>query len=733
MKEHITLRRAIIALSAAAATIVGCIFLIMYAQRDVEEPEEEMIELPVHSAALITPKTYCSYGELMFAYIGKNNYLYDLDDESRPLIEQPADELLYASDDTVIYTVPVETDAAHYGRESMIQELQIGEKENTLYTIATVSIDPCWSSNDEVVYFIKDDNKKQLYTFEPLTSTTEAAAEFEEEITALRISSDGLLATTASGRELLYIPLSKQLTDPYCDCQGSRIIVCEQYDLILTPDGVLSYRWMGSNEVTQIADGVIVPCGYQDNEILYIRRSDGGASLCAFFVSEEQEKELAKLPDTVLPQLTVSADYAFVIDDSGVVYRLLMDTNTLSAFCQIKESVANPLISVFDYRLMVYDLAKEADATYCYSLDATMLPDENTVSALLAKQTARTQEAAADSNGYRTLEMASVGEPVSALQQALGELGYLNAAPNGIYDIETTAAVQYLQADLGLKETGVASPALQHRINAENLRRSGGYGTLSSTSTGVRVRDLQARLRTLGYLKDAVTGEIDAPTEAALLLFAQDHALDYDGGVIRSELCEALFRSDAASYQGLLALEKSDVCPAAVRLNERLKELHYLAGSVNPGFDAKTEAAVRLYQRINGLPVTGRGDAETLASLFAADAKTCPDRDAPAAIEDSASANETQVISDRQLKVIRKWLTKQFAVNHTDRQAVKRLQMQLVKLGFLQVRDVSMIYDQKTMDAVAAYQEAHQIAADGIATKATLTELFSTTIKTGSE
>ena len=211
MKKHVTLKRMIIALSAVAATVVGCIFLIMYSQREIDEspdgtPDSAAESGAAKTPALITPKSFCSCGELMFAYIGKDGYLYNLDDESKPLIEQPADELLYASDDTVIYTAPAETDGARNGRESVIQELQIGEKENTLNTIATVTIDPCWSSNDEVVYFIKDDNKKQLCTFEPLTSTTENAAEFEEEITGLRISSDGLLATTVSGKELLYIP-----------------------------------------------------------------------------------------------------------------------------------------------------------------------------------------------------------------------------------------------------------------------------------------------------------------------------------------------------------------------------------------------------------------------------------------------------------------------------------------------------------------------------------------------
>ena len=495
----------IIALSAVAATVVGCIFLIMYSQREIDEspdgtPDSAAESGAAKTPALITPKSFCSCGELMFAYIGKDGYLYNLDDESKPLIEQPADELLYASDDTVIYTAPAETDGARNGRESVIQELQIGEKENTLNTIATVTIDPCWSSNDEVVYFIKDDNKKQLCTFEPLTSTTENAAEFEEEITGLRISSDGLLATTVSGKELLYIPLSKQLTNPNYDCQGSRLIVCEQYDLILTPEGELSYRWMGSNEATKVAEHVVVPCGYQDNEILYIQKNEDGMSLCAYFVSEEQNKELAKLPENILPQLTVSADYAFVIDDGNIVYRLLLDNNQFSPFCQIKDGVKNPMISMFDYRLMVYDLSKEAGSSYCYSLDATKSPSKEEASLLEKKHTEFVDSKSGELSGFSTLEMASVGEEVSDLQQKLFEAGYLSSVPSGIFDVDTAAAVQYVQSDLGLDESGIATPELQLTLSKEKLEKRAGYRALSSTSKGIRVRDMQARLRTLGYM-----------------------------------------------------------------------------------------------------------------------------------------------------------------------------------------------------------------------------------------
>ena len=52
---------------------------------------------------------------------------------------------------------------------------------------------------------------------------------------------------------------------------------------------------------------------------------------------------------------------------------------------------------------------------------------------------------------------------------------------------------------------------------------------------------MQARLRTLGYMKDAVTGKVDKPTETALALFSKANSLDYDGGVIKADLQKLLF------------------------------------------------------------------------------------------------------------------------------------------------------------------------------------------------
>lgn len=724
MKIKLDLRKVLIASSAIVATVVGSIFLLMYSN-NMAVQNEETIDAVANNPFVITPDNLCKQGELMFAYIGENNYIYNLDGESEPLIRQPASILLYASDDTVLYVAPAEIDSNHYGRESVIQELQIGEHENYLYTIATVSVDPCWSSNDEVIYFIKDESPNQLYTFEPLTSTTEMAATFEHNVTGLRISSDGLLVSLETGAEMLYVPLSKSLTEAYYDCNGCRVMVCEQYDLILTPNRELFYRWLGSKEAVKIAENVVVAKGYQDNEIFFVQESEEGKSLNAYYVSENVTKQLVKLPDNIMSQLTVSAEYAFMMDSNHVVYRYDIDVNVFEPFDIIDEAVKNPLISVFDFRLMVYDMSREADQNFVYAKNATvslMDSDIGRINAYVEKK-----EREAGEIVFLPLQMGAIGPEVQELQQALLSLGYGKSSPSGIFGVETAVGIQQLQSDLGLEETGIADNELRCLLADKAVSEKTGFTPISVSSEGIFVRDVQARLKSLGYSVAKPNGKMDEKTLDSLCVFAKEHSMEYDGGVVTAELLSCLYDSAATSNSKYLALEAGDCDPQVVKLNQRLKDLGYLAGSINPSYDEKTVNAIELVKMVN--PLAPQSDNLALLNyIYSDEIVECPEDLRPNALGDTVSSTEGQVISDRQLKVIRKWLTKQFAVNHTDKQAVKRLQMRLVRMQYLRIDQVTMIYDQDTFNAIMAFQVDKGIPADGVVSKATLTEIFASEI-----
>ena len=63
-----------------------------------------------------------------------------------------------------------------------------------------------------------------------------------------------------------------------------------------------------------------------------------------------------------------------------------------------------------------------------------------------------------------------------------------------------------------------------------------------------RVRDVQQKLRKLGYDIGAVTGEPDDATRAAILKFEMDFGLTMDGSISK-ELVAALKVAEAAAAQ----------------------------------------------------------------------------------------------------------------------------------------------------------------------------------------
>jgi hypothetical protein len=68
--------------------------------------------------------------------------------------------------------------------------------------------------------------------------------------------------------------------------------------------------------------------------------------------------------------------------------------------------------------------------------------------------------------GGEPLEVGSTGAAVTALQEALLELGYEPGTADGDYGATTAAAVGQFQRDNGLADDGVAGPATVEAINA---------------------------------------------------------------------------------------------------------------------------------------------------------------------------------------------------------------------------------------------------------------------------
>ncbi len=163
-------------------------------------------------------------------------------------------------------------------------------------------------------------------------------------------------------------------------------------------------------------------------------------------------------------------------------------------------------------------------------------------------------------------------------------------------------------------------------------------GTLRNGSTGSAVRQLQQKLKDLGYYSGSVDGDFGNGTETALRDFQKANGLYADGiaGTQTLNLISSGKAKSKATTSGKNAPDKPELksyTPSTLapgtrylqlggsgsevkKLQTRLKELGYYTGSVSGTFDYETETAVMAFQKRNGCWPDGVAGQDTQDALF---------------------------------------------------------------------------------------------------------------------
>ncbi len=218
------------------------------------------------------------------------------------------------------------------------------------------------------------------------------------------------------------------------------------------------------------------------------------------------------------------------------------------------------------------------------------------------------------------------------------------------------------------------------------------------------VRSVQDRLRDLGYFPRTSTGQLGRVTQQALTDFQRDYGLSLTG---RPDRDTAIALNDAVPL-GNRPLRTVDTAYGDLRfgdrgaevlaLQRRLKQLGYFNTHPTGSFREITLHAVKSFQRVNRLRVTGVADRQTLALLFRS---APPIRPVP--LPDDVSGNGA-------CKGLR----------FGDRGAtVDLIQRQLKALGYFEGR-VDGKFRERTLYAVTRFQQDYNLISDGCADTATL-------------
>jgi peptidoglycan hydrolase-like protein with peptidoglycan-binding domain len=212
---------------------------------------------------------------------------------------------------------------------------------------------------------------------------------------------------------------------------------------------------------------------------------------------------------------------------------------------------------------------------------------------------------------YPVLSEGSRGQAVTRLQQRLRQLGYFNATPTGNFRGLTRDAVIAFQRRAGLSATGVVNRQTWNAL--EGISSTPNRNSLSSS----QVRELQQRLRDLGYFNTNPTGTVGNITRNAIIQFQRDNRLAADG-IADLQILEAVRRvrqtrsPNQPSRDVLFVGDRSENVRA---VQQRLTELGYFDGSIDGYFDEYTRASVASFQQAYQINPTGRVDWQTWQAL----------------------------------------------------------------------------------------------------------------------
>ena len=218
--------------------------------------------------------------------------------------------------------------------------------------------------------------------------------------------------------------------------------------------------------------------------------------------------------------------------------------------------------------------------------------------------------------------MATVGDEgtdIEELQKRLVELDYMKKA-TGYFGDETAAAVKEFQERNHLDVDGMIGVNTKEALYSEDaIPHSLSYGEKSD-----EVLKYQNRLFKLGYLTTEPDGTFGKDTASAVKLFQQLNGLIADGH-IGPQTRKLLMSSDAQANALTIGMSGDTV----KNVQKMLKKLGYLS-SADGYFGSGTEAAVRSFQKQNGLSADGKVGRATMTMRVSGNAKAAPG-DMPAA------------------------------------------------------------------------------------------------------
>ncbi len=333
-----------------------------------------------------------------------------------------------------------------------------------------------------------------------------------------------------------------------------------------------------------------------------------------------------------------------------------------------------------------------------------------------------------------TLQKGDNNASVKAVQERLKELGYYKSTCDGSFGSVTVNAVKAFQKKNGLTQDGKVTESTLKKLNSSSAIAANGKAvtatedkkeetkdddTLKQGAKGAEVKKVQQRLKELGYYTYGIDSDYGYRTVAAVKAFQKKNGLTADG-VAGASTLKKLYASSAIGANGKTEKEeakeetkvetddtlKQGAKGAEVKkVQQRLKELGYYTYGIDSDYGYRTVAAVKAFQKKNGLTADGVCGESTLKKLNSSSAIAANDK-----TDKEDEKEETK--DDGTLK------------KGSKGDAVKNVQKRLKELGYY-TYGIDGDYGDRTVNAVMAFQVKNGLTADGVCGDSTLKKLNS--------
>ncbi|WP_334788170.1 peptidoglycan-binding protein [Nostoc sp.] len=230
-------------------------------------------------------------------------------------------------------------------------------------------------------------------------------------------------------------------------------------------------------------------------------------------------------------------------------------------------------------------------------------------------------------------KIGSSGAEVASSQRCLKKLGYFNGPVSGKFASLTQNAVSKFQqanrisADgvVGISTQRALQRACQGRTSSRNTRGASVRRSPTQASTPGRtslstqqVKELQVRLRQLGYFKTNPTGKIGPKTREAVIAFQRNYRLPVDG-IANAQVLQSVRSASTVGYTtqqpGRNYLTVGDRGENVRLVQERLSQFGFSNTNPDGFFNDYTRQSVIAFQQSSRLNSTGNVDWQTWQAL----------------------------------------------------------------------------------------------------------------------